>query len=192
MRRWLLNLFAAFSCCVLLATLAGWVRGYFSDASFDYVSYRKGGADLNEWLHWRITGHAGRGAILLSWARSRFVTIPPTPEEAERLGMREKRVLSFRGTGEPERPRVARSTFAFAGFGYRPDANWGSDANTLWVPYWFPAIVSAMLPALWLRHRIRRRRRRHSGQCSRCGYDLRATPDRCPECGAVAPQSGVA
>ena len=48
-----------------------------------------------------------------------------------------------------------------------------------------PRALDRALPALWLLARRRRRRRSSSGYCLTCGYDLRATPDRCPECGVV-------
>lgn len=55
------------------------------------------------------------------------------------------------------------------------------------VPDWFLALLTSILPlAFAVTYRRRTRALRLAAvQCVKCGYDLRATPDRCPECGAV-------
>ncbi len=54
------------------------------------------------------------------------------------------------------------------------------------VPYAFIAVPGAVLPAAWLWRRHRLALRRRSNGCVHCGYDLRGTPDRCPECGTTS------
>ena len=53
----------------------------------------------------------------------------------------------------------------------------------VWVPYWMIVAVAAPLSVWWIGSRVRQFRRRARGLCAACGYDLRATPGRCPECG---------
>jgi hypothetical protein len=64
-----------------------------------------------------------------------------------------------------------------------PPADWQIDVS--WI-----CAVSMILPgvrgATWVREYRQERGRKKKGLCERCGYDLRATTARCPECGTMA------
>ena len=53
--------------------------------------------------------------------------------------------------------------------------------------HWMLVILFALAPIYWLLGPWRRQeKRRKLGLCLNCGYDLRASPQRCPECGCAA------
>jgi hypothetical protein len=76
-----------------------------------------------------------------------------------------------------------------AGFRYVRITSSGMRRYNLVLPLWLLALATAAPPALWWLGRAKARRRFRRGLCPKCGYDLRATPDRCPECGAIPPES---
>ena len=51
------------------------------------------------------------------------------------------------------------------------------------MPFWFALVFICGLLLYRLKQITRSPGR--PGLCPRCGYDLRATPDGCPECGAI-------
>jgi hypothetical protein len=60
-----------------------------------------------------------------------------------------------------------------------------NDVRAIRISYWFPAVLTLVAPGIAFAGWIRRGRRQREGACRQCGYDLRATPRRCPECGVV-------
>jgi len=92
-----------------------------------------------------------------------------------------------RSDGTFVRPNGLIWSFRFAGFdGFAERGTNGADWMAV-VPLWFPAALTAILPGCLL-YRLRRARRRAAkGLCQRCGYDLRSSPERCPECGSPVP-----
>lgn len=78
------------------------------------------------------------------------------------------------------------------GFGIGADLEYGTPPSLsiplLIVPAWLViGLELTVMRSVWLlRRKTIRRWRQQQGLCASCGYDLRVTPDKCPECGTAA------
>ena len=59
------------------------------------------------------------------------------------------------------------------------------------IPLWIPTLLFAGLSYIPVAPVYRRRKRKKLGLCIKCGYDLRGSKDRCPECGEEFGSTGV-
>ena len=183
------------SLILLLGLTTIWIRSFWW---FDLIGYE--GPVRTGQTQWGCNGSSSRGVFESEcWSR-RNPRAAPRPDS-----------LFARYTVPATRAgAIARSAYAkslggvdFLGFRFARramDPEGGRSQNpgdpvvhgatqTVWdvaVPFWLPASVLGIIPAWWLTRLNRRRRQRHRtrmGFCLRCGYDLRASEERCPECG---------
>ncbi|MDB5330124.1 MAG: hypothetical protein JWP03_1275 [Phycisphaerales bacterium] len=186
---------AILSSVLCLVTVAMWARSYIS----------------NDWWPAWLQGngmqlHVWRGRAFLIWfhdpgyPRDSFVDVLLMDGRATRDDdtthpnpAQEAFVERMRKC--PEGCRLVSEQIAFEadptwGWGsLRPSLyryNWRSrSAGMISIPFWLLLMVAAG-PLWWERLKSRARARRtRSGRCPACGYDLRATPDQCPECGTT-------
>jgi hypothetical protein len=161
---------------VLFGCVAGmWMHGIFRVGAIELV---RGRQEVN--LIWE------GGYIDLQWQRPLAIKGGAHFSQDPRMGILDAPIW-------PPLPLTVDTPHRFGGFGF--DAEQIGPHRTGYVemvaPCWFLMLLSAALPARQLRLWLRSRRRNQLRLCRACGYDLRASPGKCPECG-TEPSSNMA
>jgi hypothetical protein len=91
------------------------------------------------------------------------------------------------GSGKPVDVRFLGFAHYIDVWGVSSHVNYYDSFEGFIIPLWFMLAITLALPAgRWIAVLRRWRQLRHrqvAGLCLQCGYDLRATPGKCPECG---------
>jgi hypothetical protein len=190
-RRRLFNFLSAASLLLCIGASVLWVRsglvGEYRWAATDRV------ADDGQLHHrfYRVTSGNGALDIYYVWGAtgdSRFLTLFPAGQTGGRSALTDaERQNVGRQTGGRLRLGLRFSPQDNIGILTLPTGNivWSGRSWNLVVPYWLLVALTGLPPWRWLTLWRRSRKRHERGRCHACGYDLRATPERCPECGAT-------
>jgi hypothetical protein len=175
-RRRLFTCLTILSLLLCLATVALWVRSYWRQDNLERVR------GTPEMLHYVNLGSAFAELSLLAVQVIKTPT-PPIMAEHDWHYSADRATVTDTLSSWANLKQLGPGTFRFRGFGYISISSHEYSVRGIYFPHWFAALLLIILPAIRLRSILRTRRRHRAGLCPHCGYDLRATPDRCPECG---------
>jgi hypothetical protein len=167
MRRRIVAIWSALSLLLLIATAVLWIRSYWVADSLDWnrgdgfiIAISSRGRFGSEQIHfgqqggsWTFQGHGRQAPFKLP------INLPTS--------------------GVSGWPRLGILYIGLPSGGFM-------QGSCIILPAWLMAIGTGLLPAWWLasyRRRLRLKRQQGGELCVSCGYDLRATTERCPECG---------
>ena len=180
MRRHLFNLAAALSLILCVAAGVLWVRSYLARTTGPLVDFA--GARGGSFRAITLFARPERSAFVGS-SPGRVLFIEQSsagPLDASHCG-----VFGLPGSVTVySPPDVVRGT-GFLGFGHGSLMRPSFAGRVISVPFWGVIVVTLVLPLSAVQRRRRDRRLIREGRCRACGYDLRATPGRCPECGTA-------
>lgn len=170
-----------------VATVILWGTSLHWEALCTHTSFSPHGANWR-WLNWQVWSEDG----FLRWASFDIEVNTPIFDNnfVEKAGQWNLKVQPSGTSGSRTRfptnlrPRWDTSTGVFAPT--RRDVI-GSRFVGIILPYWIPLALTIPLPAFWMFRRRRKTQRIRTRLCLSCGYDLRASTDRCPECGTPIP-----
>ena len=181
MKQRLPNLLMALSLLPCVAVVGLWVRTYQAS---DWISHSMltGDRNFTEITEW--SADTPRGVVRLTWRQSRLRQSPEGLDDLYggwRLETREP--IGLTPDSSQPVPLIDRLGFDWAAAQYGGVGGGSITIRTVTFPLWAIMALFALLPSALFCHRVRRLRRVRARLCPSCGYDLRATPDRCPECG---------
>ncbi len=166
LRRILFNTLTAISLLLAIATAGLWVRSVFAFDGFILTPDLPGDRSTT-WGY-----HQSRGSFSLHQEvfTSRYRQGLPFFD-------------SYHGSISDAERRLLPEGWGFSFSTLRPEGRMAQSRWEIWLPFWFPLVLFGLLPAVRIVMRVRHRKDVAEHRCPACGYDMRANPAKCSECG---------
>ena len=148
-----------------------WIHSISHDLWCDHVSPPDSGGNQNLWAIGSSDGRLVAGWVNFNpgpFASKAGFSVELEPDPGQRI---------------PWLVCRTSTTFGVVGFyaeSVIPSAAGGARDRLIALPDWFLIVLFLLPPLRWLK-----RPKASPGHCTACGYDLRATPNLCPECGTI-------